>query len=552
MRIPRSGVLGVAGVAAAFTVVFSKPLLVAVGSSDRFVGAVLDVTYGAAPKEPAATGDPVRMRVDGSRILAEVDPRFLSFAVDTSQVVGGHFWAAAADRVEIARGSERVPPFDFTRPALARLAAELAPAYLRIGGTEADHVYYSPNDHAPAALPPGYELAFTRRHWDAVNAFVRRTGLDLFFTVNAGPGPRDERGAWTPHNFEALARHARARGDAVAVWELGNEVNGYPFVHGPSHRVTGERYAEDVRVFAEVVERYTPDARVVGPAGFLWPVMGEPLSAFFGIYEDFLKAGGGDALDALTWHFYPQQSRRCPMATRRAGPEVLLNPVFLDEQDRWAAYVSRLRDRHAPQIPLWLGETGNAQCGGEPGVSDRFASTLWWLDALGAAARSGQPVVVRQTLAGSHYGMLDDATLEPRPDYYASVLHKRLMGTRVLAVSRAEEKNPYVRLYAHCTAERSRTAPGSVTVLVVNLDREHEAVVRHDGALGPRAQVYRLGAPRLDSTTVELNGAPLRTHSGELPLLEPIEIDVTNGALALPPLSASFVVFPAANAAACR
>src|SRR5690606_1064870 len=99
VRIPRSGVLGVAGVAAAFTVVFSKPLLVAVGSSDRFVGAVLDVTYGAAPKEPAATGDPVRMRVDGSRILAEVDPRFLSFAVDTSQVVGGHFWAAAADRV---------------------------------------------------------------------------------------------------------------------------------------------------------------------------------------------------------------------------------------------------------------------------------------------------------------------------------------------------------------------------------------------------------------------------------------------------------------------
>lgn len=551
VRIPRFGMLGAAGVAAVLALAFSKPMLVAVGSSDRFIGALLDVAYGGTAPTPPRTGQPVRMQVDGSRVAAEVDPRFLSFAVDTSQVVGGHFWSAAADRVEIARGSERVPPFDFTRPLLARLAEELTPAFLRIGGTEADHVFYSSSDTPPASLPPGYELAFTRRHWDAVNAFVRRTGLDLFFTVNAGPGPRDERGRWTPHNFEELARYGRSRGDAVPVFELGNEVNGYPFVHGLSHRVSGKQYAKDARVFADVVKRYFPEARVVGPAGFLWPVMGEPLSTYYGIFEDFLEAGGGDALDALTWHFYPQQSRRCPMATRRAGPEVLLNPVHLDEHDRWAEYVERVRDRHAPGMRLWLGETGNAQCGGEPGVSDRFASTLWWLDELGAAARRGQSVVVRQTLAGSHYGMLDDETLEPRPDYYASVLHKRLMGTRVLSVKQAEAKNPYLRLYAHCTAERSRKAPGSVTLLVVNVDSDHAAVVHGADALGSEAHVYELGAPSLDSTTLELNGKPLRTHAGGLPPLEPSARVLSDDTLRFPPLSASFVVFPDANANAC-
>ncbi|HEX8950204.1 MAG TPA: glycoside hydrolase, partial [Polyangia bacterium] len=85
----------------------------------------------------------------------------------------------------------------------------------------------------------------------------------------------------------------------------------------------------------------------------------------------------------------------------------------------------------------YIDETGNAQCGGAPGISDAFAGSLWWLDELGRLARRGTPVVVRQSLSGADYGLLREPSLDPRPDYFASLLWRRLMGRRVLAVAAA-------------------------------------------------------------------------------------------------------------------
>jgi len=529
--------------------VFHQPALLALGSSDRLVGAALGLVYGSPPEPPPATGAPVSLRIELTRAQATVDERFLSFALDTSQIAGGHWWGKAADRVEVGRGSGRTEPMNLSRPRFDALARELAPAYLRIGGTEADHVYYSPE--APDKLPDGYELAFTHAHWDATADFAKRSGLELFFTANAGPGPRDDSGAWSAQNLAGLLEHARRRGDRVPVWELGNEVNAYWFTHGVRHHVSGEQYAADLRRFSDAVKRAQPDARIVGPAGFLWPVMGEPLAAQLGIYEQMLQAGGGETLDAITWHFYPQQSRRCPMATRRAAPDVMLNPVSLDEYHRWADYLSELRDRLAPGTPLWLGETGNAQCGGEPGVSDRFASSLWWLDQLGASASRGEQVVVRQTLAGSHYGLIEDESLEPRPDYFTSVMHKRLMGTRVLSTETRGE-NPYVRSYAHCTPERFGAPAGAVTLLAINVDTEHSAEIRIEEALlGSTARLFQVTAPALDSAEIRLNGRRLEVDaSGRLGPLEPAEHRSAEP-LRLSPASAAFVVFPDAQAPVC-
>ena len=90
----------------------------------------------------------------------------------------------------------------------------------------------------------------------------------------------------------------------------------------------------------------------------------------------FSSQAAGSEADIVTWHYYPQQSRRCPMATRRAGPEPLLHPGFLDESELHARELEGLVQKYAPQAELWLGETGNAQCGGEPEASDRFAGSL--------------------------------------------------------------------------------------------------------------------------------------------------------------------------------
>ena len=100
---------------------------------------------------------------------------------------------------------------------------------------------------------------------------------------------------------------------------------------------------------------------------------------------------------------------------------------------------------------VWLGETGSAQVGGQPGVCGCWAASLWWLDQLGLLARLGHSVQCRQTLTGSDYGLLDETTLDPRPDFWASVLWKRLMGVAVFEVSAATsaEAPKTLRLYCH-------------------------------------------------------------------------------------------------------
>jgi heparanase 1 len=479
--------------------------------TDGWVGALLrsqhSVPDATSPDAPSVGAEPVLVSLDLQRALATVDPRFLSVAIDTSQLVGGHFWSASG-RVEVGRGSERVPAIDLQRPRLLELARALGPAYLRVGGTEADHVYYAVGAARGRERPRAYELELDEPTWDALVAFARAAGFELVFTLNAGPSARDEAGAWRADNAEQLFQYAAARGHSVAVWELGNEVNGHWFIHGLSHQPSGPQYASDLWTLRRALERHFHGPKLAGPANVFFPLLGEPLFDWFGFSARALEAGG-PALDIVTWHYYPQQSRRCPVATRRAAPGRLLSPTELDESERWAAELRQLRDRFAPQARLWLGETGHAQCGGEPGLSDRYASGLWWLDQLGQAARGGQDVVVRQTLVGSDYGLLDAATLTPRPDYYNSLLWRMFMGRTVLDV-RLSAGNPYLRAYAHCSADGR-----GVSLLVLNEHPSEPARLELRDA-PPSATRYSLSAPALGSDELHVNDVPLRADAALL------------------------------------
>ena len=118
---------------------------------------------------------------------------------------------------------------------------------------------------------------------------------------------------------------------------------------------------------------------------------------------------------------------------------------------------------------------------------------------------------MHNTLAASDYGLLDENTFEPRPNYWASVLWHKLMGATVLDPQVPVASNTYV--YAQCLEGR----PGGVTLLVINADRQRN----FDLNLPTAGDRYTLTAKQLEDTTVELNGKPLRlTSSGDLPQLE--------------------------------
>ena len=494
-------------------------------------------------------GPPAReasLEIEGGTVVAEVDERFLSVAVDSAQVVGGVFWDPSG-MVEGGVGTHRVDPYDFSNPKIRALAAELAPAYLRIGGSEADRVYYDLSDDPITEVPEGYHEVMTREQWDGVGQFAKDLGYEIMFTFNAGPGPRDEELTWDPTGARTVVEHAVANDFPVALWELGNEPNGFRLILGID--VDGVQLAEDYATFAAMIDELDPDGGVGGPSSAFWPEVGEIAP----VLPEFMDAGGGDHLDVVTWHYDPPQSRRCPVANRRATPTPMMQPVTLDEVHAHAMHVESERDEHAPAAEVWLGESGHAQCGGEPGVTNTMAGSFWWLDQLGILAERGHRVVVRQTLSGSDYGLLDDETLDPAPDYWASLLWRRLMGTRVLDVEVTdeltdEEGRPFLRSYAHCTRAG---AAGSVTVLALNLDLEQSARVQGFDTAGELYLVTAAGEDFL-SLTVELNGTELLASAeGEVPAIEPVPL-AAGETLVLPPTSYAFVVLPEADAPACR
>jgi heparanase 1 len=476
----------------------------------------------------------IHVSVATDHAAATVDERFLSIAIDIAQVVGGKFWTAG---VTTNGGMDLVPPFDFSRSRLLNLVKPLGPAYLRVGGTDADRTFYALDVPPPATPPANYEWLLTRAEWDALTAFARSNDFQLLFTINAGAGPRVNHGPWLPDNARALVSYATGQHDPVAAWELGNEVNAYPILL--NFVLTPADYARDLATARTLLSSLAPGTKLAAPASAYWPIIGEINNLL-----PALLPLARDDLDLVTWHFYPQESMRCPISLRGAAPTTLLDPDNLDEIDRWADAVDGARGK----IPAWLDETGNAQCGGAPGVSDTFASSLWWLDELGKMARRGTPVVVRQSLSGADYGLLSEPALEPRPDYFASLLWRRLMGPRALAVT---FKRRLLRAYAHCTATGAPQArAGAVTMLFINLDAQPVSVAL-DGTRSDASELYLVSATSLTAPQASLNGVPL-TVDGDGKAGPLAAVAGAGDTITLPPRAYAFVLLPSANAAACR
>lgn len=485
----------------------------------------------------------VTVDVSTETAVAEVDPRFLSFAVDTAQALGGPFWSNSGAKGAV--GDLVRPPMDFSDPALQARIEPLTPSFIRIGGSAADTVYYDLGTSPVTEPPEPFELVLTAPLWARLMDLVGALDLELLWTLNAGPGTRDDAKAWQDAQSRALLQHAADRGDRVAVWELGNEINGFPFVLGLSEKVEPQQYAADVALARAMVDELQPNSLLAGPSSAYWPLGGE----INPILPEFMPLAGKD-LDVVTWHYYPQQSERCPLRELPATAEMPLDPLLLDNADKWSAEVEGYRDAHAPDVPVWLGETGGAQCGGQSGVSDRFVGGFWWLDQLGLLARRGTPIVIRQSLTDASYGLLDGEDLSARPDYFNAVLHKRLMGTRVLDVVASDPSQAKLRAYAHCTAPTAQGyTEGAVTLLVLNLSQTHVAELTDLGFPRDGALWWHLDADGLESRRMRLNGRELAMQGDALPDLSGDPLP--DGPLSLAPPSYAFVVLPAANAAAC-
>ena len=72
---------------------------------------------------------------------------------------------------------------------------------------------------------------------------------------------------------------------------------------------------------------------------------------------------------------------------------------------------------------------------------------------------------MHNTLASSDYGLLDENSFAPRPNYWGALLWRKFMGTTVLDAGASPMAS--LHLYAHCF----RGSAGGVAILVINTDQ---------------------------------------------------------------------------------
>ncbi|HTX36642.1 MAG TPA: hypothetical protein VME43_16555 [Bryobacteraceae bacterium] len=502
---------------------------------------------------------PVSLAPKSMPPIGAVDARFQSYNIEMVEVTGGRFWkpydhprgaanpAPAPDRQAAATPAgidpnlfEYRPPIDLSNARLRRLASALGPAYVRVSGTWANTVYFDDSDGpAPANPPAGFNAILTRKQWKGVLDFAHAADASLITSFAFSAGTRDAAGVWTPDQARRVLAYTRAAGGAIAAVEFVNEPT-FAAVGGAPKGYDAAAFARDIAVFRRFLKQSAPGVLFLGPGS-----VGEggviAKTAALRLNTEDLLAATGPVFDAFSYHIYPAVSQRCAGGMPSVGTtaDAALSPEWLARPAAISAFYAALRDRFEPGKPLWVTETADAGCGGNPWAST-FLDTFRYLNQLGRLAQQGVQVMAHNTLASSDYGLLDEHTYRPRPNYWAAVLWRRLMGRTVLQPAPQPPANLY--MYAHCQADR----PGGVTVLAINA-----GTTSRDLEVPLRAERYTLSAAQPDTSAVQLNGHTLEAGSdGGLPPLTGIPIRA--GRLSLPPASITFLAFPEAGNPACR
>lgn len=503
--------------------------------------------------------------------VAHVDRRFLSVTLD------GHTFDEGSAMPFWKPGSK------LTRT----LAGALQPAYIRFGGGSHSRLSYNmtsqplpvlPPLPAPAYQPPVPTTVMSVAQWTAINEFCAAVGWTNVFALNAllrvadtGGGSRFDSGDSSA--AAQLLRHTYAQKWAPVVWELANEPDLFHYAYNISDHsvfpVPAKQLVQDHVALRALIAELSPGTvkqqMIVGPDVANAGSSGgkKYWMEYFGNQTARVKPPSR-GVDAASWHHYYGSSKTATLADTHS-PKVL--DSFITEQTAMAKALAERTgcwpsDRQC--APIWLGETSSFYGGGAANVSNRYGAGFTWLDKLGAAARLNVSVVCRQAWMGGEYSLIQYSSFRPLPDYWASVLHKRLMGTAVLDVQGSLLPGRSLRVWASCThAAARKAAAGAVTLLVLNTNATEASVqpvnAAGDDMLSGGWDEYLLTpadqTAGLSSAQVALNGEELSMVDphGDTPSLPPLPPATKTGAkISIPGLSFGFFVLHGAKAAACK
>ena len=429
--------------------------------------------------------------------------------------------------------------------------------YLRVGGAAGDCIYWNVSNNVELPLPApsarcvneGSRRVASRQVVDELLELCHSAGVLLVLGLNSADGRNKTHHSWQPAHTTALLHYLASHELRFVVggFELGNEPRSEKY----GFRLTGAELGRDIVTLRQMVREtfgHENEPLLVGPDQDQDQDCVVPHNTAGPCIPCFLDWCWRDtrscietarpALSAITFHYYPLKE-----GLPYNGSQLLMQPALLDKvQERVSPY-AELASSGSKTLPVWLGEGASAGHGGIDNVSNAFESGFYYLDELGQLARLGVSVMCRQQLSADGYGLTTKA-LEPMPDFFTAILHKRLLGTTVLnstVVMAGSRDDGMVRVYAHC----GRDGSGTVALVFINLLPSSVTLqLPTELATATSRKEWHLTAAELSSRAMLLNGHVLElTSTGDLPEMPPISHSNGSDVLLFNGTSYGFAVF---------
>jgi hypothetical protein len=414
----------------------------------------------------AAQARSIDITIDLNKTLATMPGDFLGLSYESSQLADPAFFSA-------------------NNATLVRAFRELCPnGVLRLGGNLSDVTQWAGS--AANIIPPEeagkvpgfheWRLVDTKAGSKrpatlgpegiaALGTFLHATDWKLLYGLNLGTG--------TPQRAaEEAALVMKHAGDHLLAFQVGNEGD----LYGSAFREGGwnfDRYWSEYQRFVKAVRARVPGAPFAGP----------DVATKVDWVTQFAERAKGDVV-LVSSHYY---------AMGPAGAPGIDAQKLLNNDPRLAHEIPVLvAAGETAGVPYRMTEGNSCYHGGQPGVSDAFASALWAADYLLRVAQGGYAGVNLHSGGEGYYapiaGEPNATTL--RPEYYGMLLAQRFAGAVFVAVAVAGDARD-VNAYAARIED-------ALLMAMVNKSGDPVQVRLHGGA-SKAAECWTLTAPSLDA-----------------------------------------------------
>lgn len=470
------------------------------------------------------------INLQGMNFIGKVDERFQSFNVEMCEVIGGDFWIPYQLIDSVRKNSDKkgidalkwkIEPINLYEKKLRNLAAGLGPTYVRVSGTWANAIYFQNNDEPKLSSPPkGFKNILTRQQWKGVVDFCKAVDGKLVSSFPISDGMRNEKGDYQTNQVKSILDYTQSIGGEIAAAEFFNEPSHAS--HGDAPKgYNGNDFAKEFAVFKHFAKEAAPNMQIIGPGSTGEGILPSGLDLSI---DQLLAPAPKPSFEVFTYHYYGTVSKRCGGGQK---PENALSAEWLSKTEKGLDFYQKARDKYMPNTPIWLTETAESACGGNPWAAT-YIDVFRYLEQMGRLAKKGVQVVMHNTLARSEYGLLDHDTHTPRPSYWAALLWNKLMGNQVYEAKSLEAG---VDVFVHNLKGKSK----GKTVLILNTNKTATTV-----NIPSNAKQYLLTAEELMTKKVSLNGTELKMTANDA--LPPIKgKSVKKGSVVLPAESIVFL-----------